>query len=95
MLNKYGIFDRADQDRVFVMKNLELYHQEQIRRTSNKPTTIDRSHLTMGDRTGIELIDLDEEENSKNMATESDASNTEAHPITPESERMLDEMFSP
>lgn len=93
---KYGVFGKIDEDHVFIKKNLELYNDEQARRTAAKSKPPDRSHLTRGDFTGIELIDSNQTAPTKKTEPNSDDNNVETTPgrLTPESQRIFEDMFS-
>jgi hypothetical protein len=86
-----------DDDRTFILKNLALYHAEQRRRLTGDIGNIDRSHLSK--KTDTPILFSDNNEQSKqtekvNSDLEQFFHNSDLSPMTPESQNLLDDMFS-
>ncbi|CAF1287124.1 unnamed protein product [Rotaria magnacalcarata] len=97
LFSKFGLFNMIDNDISFVMKNLALYNEEQRRRLTGDFSDIDKIYLpTKNNSTTLPLDNTTKTE--KVQETNSDLNqffpNIDLRPMTPESQNLLDEMFS-
>jgi hypothetical protein len=84
-----------EDDTSFVLKNLALYNDEQCRLTG-KVVHIDESHFTKKNDTSILSLDNDQIKNTDETKLDLDQffHNSDLSPMTPESQSLLDDMFS-
>ncbi|CAF1238544.1 unnamed protein product [Rotaria sordida] len=92
---KFGPFNMIDDDIAFVMKNLALYNEEQ-RRLTGKFIDIDQLHISTKNDTTISSSDNDKTKNINETNSDLDEffQNSDLSSMTPESQSLLDEMFS-
>jgi hypothetical protein len=78
------------------LKNLKLYNDEQHRRLTGNVVEIDRSHLTM--QNDVSTFSTDNDKTKTIDETSSDLDhffhNSDLSSMTPESQSLLDDMFS-
>jgi hypothetical protein len=89
-----------DDDRTFLLKNLALYNAEQHRRLTGNLGHIDQSHLSKKNNTAISFSDDDNQDQLKPIEETSNSDieqffhNSDLSSMTPESQSLLDDMFS-
>ncbi len=85
-----------DDDISFVLKNLALYDAEQRRLLTGNAIDIDQSHLSKKNDNSISLSDNDKIEkiDEKNSDLDQFFHSADLSPMTPESQTLLDDMFS-
>jgi hypothetical protein len=85
-----------DDDTSFVLKNLALYNEEQCRRLTGKVVDIDETHLLKKNDTSISYSNNDKTKSIDETNSDLDQffNNSDLSPMTPESQNLLDDMFS-
>jgi hypothetical protein len=85
-----------DDDTSFVLKNLALYNEEQRRRLTGNVVDIHQSNGTRKNDSSIPSSDNDKIKNMDETNSDLDQffHNSDLSPMTPESQNLLDAMFS-
>jgi len=85
-----------DDDISFVLKNLALYNEEQCRRLNGKVVDIDETYLLKKNDTSISYSNNDKTKTIDETNSDLDQffNNSDLSPMTPDSQSLLDDMFS-
>jgi hypothetical protein len=96
LFTKFGPFNMIDDDTSFVLKNLALYNEEQCRRLTGNVVNIDQLDVPSKDDISISfpLEDKKQKRNTNNSAVDQFFHNSDLTSMTPESQSILDDMFS-
>ena len=97
LIAKFGALHTIDDDTAFVLKNLELYNEDQRRRLTGNVVEI--KHIPLR-KTTTEMSTSSSDHNRTSQLNETNPNcdelflDKDSKPMTPESQSLLDEMFS-
>ncbi|UJR25219.1 hypothetical protein I4U23_006571 [Adineta vaga] len=99
LITKFGPLHMIDDDKSFVLKNLALYNEDQERRLTGNVVEI--KHVPLPTKPSVVIVssssfsdDNEDQLNETNSNSDQFFHNTDLAPMTPESQSLLDDMFS-
>lgn len=97
LFEKFGPYDMIDVDVAFVMKNLALYNEDQSRRMTGTSNDVLQSQSLMKNdvsKPSLENDDTKEDVCETGFDYNEFFESSDVRPLTPESQKLLDQMFS-